>query len=190
MSGGSIRSFIAVDLNDYIRDNISTFQKTLVATNADLKLVESHNTHITLRFLGEVSTKNIDDICNILKNLKFSPFNVSLKGIGVFPNISRINVIWIGLINGLEELVDIFNQLEQGFKRLGLRSDDRGFSPHITIARVKSGRNKDELSKIVSDAHDLEFGTMEVESVRLKKSVITPRGPIYSTICDVLAIRN
>ena len=190
MSSGVIRSFIAVDLDDTVREAIAGFQRTLTATGADLKLVETQNIHITLSFLGDVVVGAIAEICRVVDDVKFRPFEVELKGVGVFPNMSRINVVWIDIVKGSETLRDIFNQLQPGIGRLGLRPDDRGFSPHITVARVRSGRNKDRLSKIVLDTQDSEFGKMIVEAVRLKRSVLTPEGPIYSTLHEVSATKT
>jgi RNA 2',3'-cyclic 3'-phosphodiesterase len=81
----------------------------------------------------------------------------------------------------------IFQQLEPKLRQIGLPPDDKGFSPHMTIARVKSALNRDALVQYVESKRDEEFGKMAVKAVRLKKSTLTPRGPIYTTIHEVLA---
>jgi 2'-5' RNA ligase len=89
--------------------------------------------------------------------------------------------------NGKEEISRIFEQLEPRFRKIGFEPDNRGFSPHVTIARVKTGRMKDELAKLVDEMRDTPFGIVHVEEVRLKRSVLTPKGPLYSTIHAVRA---
>jgi 2'-5' RNA ligase len=90
--------------------------------------------------------------------------------------------LWVGIREGADKLRDIFNQLEPHLQSLGFRADSRGFSPHLTIARVRSGRNKGELAKLVNENLNYEFGTVRAECLRLKRSDLTPKGPIYSTL--------
>jgi len=181
-----IRSFIAVEIFDEeIMGRILSFQKAISDTNADLKLVVAENIHITLRFLGSISVSTDKKISEELKKIYFSPFEVSFKDVGVFPSLRRINVVWIGIHSGVIELVDIFNQIESKLKRLKFPPDTRGFRPHITVARVRSARNKDKLAEAVLSMRDKEFGTMLVDSIKIKKSILTPKGPIYSTLSEV-----
>jgi 2'-5' RNA ligase len=94
-------------------------------------------------------------------------------------------VIWVGVTRGQEQLVDIFRQLEPKLRQIGLPPDSKGFSPHMTVARVRSGVNKDALAQCVESMRETQFGKMPVRAVRLKKSTLTPRGPIYTTIHEV-----
>jgi 2'-5' RNA ligase len=110
------------------------------------------------------------------------PFEVEIKGLGVFPNLRRINVIWAGIRRGANELRSIFHQLEPKLRDLGFQPDAKGFSPHLTIARVKTSRNKTELIKIIKELENYEFGLVKAKCLRLKKSVLTPQGPIYSVL--------
>lgn len=181
-----IRSFIAFDIADEeVLRRISNVQQALSSTGADLKLVEPKNIHATLRFLGEIPQAIVDKVSLEMKKVSFSPFEIELKGTGAFPNLTRLNVIWIGISKGADELSDIFNQLEPKIRSLGFPPDTKGFSPHITIARVKSGRNKAELAQQVMTMKDFEFGTIRGDCLKLKKSVLTPQGPIYSTLSEV-----
>lgn len=188
MSEDRIRSFIAVEIGDKkVMDNILSLQKTIIDTDADLKPVEAENIHITLRFLGEAPTSVVEKVYEEMKKVEFKAFEVELKGVGAFPSMSRINVVWIGIQKGIGELNNIFSQLEPRLRKIGFHSDDRGLSPHITIVRVRSGRNKDKLARIISETQGKEFGIIRVESIKLKKSVLTPEGPIYSTLREVRA---
>jgi 2'-5' RNA ligase len=185
---GDIRCFVAVEIVDTkILDNFLTLGKALTTTGAILKLIEAQNIHITLRFLGNISRNRVEEVIKLLDEVEFYPFDVELKGVGVFPNLRRVNIVWVGIEEGNVELVNAFNQLEEKLKGIGFKSDRRGFSPHITVARVSSGRNRDALVEMVSDWSDREFGGFRVNAIQLKKSVLTPRGPIYSTLHEASA---
>ncbi|MFH1328793.1 MAG: RNA 2',3'-cyclic phosphodiesterase [Candidatus Bathyarchaeota archaeon] len=183
-----IRSFIAIDIDDELLLNrLVELQQTLVNTGANLKLVEKENLHFTLRFLGENPATAINNICDEMKKVSFKPLNLHMKGVGVFPNINRINVVWTGIVEGKEEIRALFNQIESRLSALGFPHDPKGFSPHLTIARVKTGKNKDKLAKSVTELSDHEVGNMTVNYVRLKRSILTPKGPNYSTIYKISA---
>lgn len=190
MSTEKIRSFVAVDVNDKaVLQRIVDCQIELTRTGADLKLVEPENIHATIRFLGEVDVSLLDQVKNELSQLTFRSFAIELRGVGAFPNPHRPNVVWVGVTKGDEELQRIFSSLEPRLRGLGFPADRKGFSPHITIGRVKSGRNRDILYSAIMDLSDREFGSMTVDSIRLKKSMLTPKGPVYSTIYEQKAGR-
>ena len=185
LSFEKVRSFIAVDVTDsVILQRIVDCQTELARTGADLKVVEPENIHATLRFLGDVQVPLLDQVKSELGQVAFQPFAVELRGVGAFPNPRRPNVVWVGMTKGGEDLQGIFSRLEPRLRGLGLPADRKGFSPHITISRVKSGRNKEALYSGIVNMSDREFGSMTVESIRLKKSILTPKGPIYSTIYE------
>jgi 2'-5' RNA ligase len=188
LSQERIRSFIAVDLDDpSIRDRITAAQGRLVETRAQLKIVEPEIMHLTLRFLGEVPQTTVERVRKAIDSVRFQPFEVEFTGLGVFPNPRRINVVWVGIKEGQEQLNDIFHQLEPKLRQIGLPPDNKGFSPHMTIARVKSNLNRAALAEYVESMQSQEFGRMPVNAVRLKKSTLTPKGPIYTTIHEVAA---
>jgi 2'-5' RNA ligase len=188
MAGENVRSFVAVDLDDpEIKSRITKTQEDLERTGASLKVVQPEIMHLTLRFLGEIPQATVLRVIEAMGGLRFSPFEVEFSGVGVFPNIRRISVIWIGITNGQERLAEIFEQLEPKLRQFGLPPDNKGFSPHLTIARVRSGLNKETLAKSIESMREVEFGKMGVSAVRLKKSTLTPRGPIYTTLHEVKA---
>ena len=128
----NIRSFISFDIEEpQVIRNISTVQGMLVETGAHLKLVKPENIHVTVRFLGSISPLQVEEIYNEMKNIDFSPFEIEIRGVGVFPSLKRINVIWAGIKRGAEELKAIFEQLEPRLQRIGLKKEKRGFSPHL-----------------------------------------------------------
>ncbi len=178
-----IRSFLAFDIEtDKVLARLAAAQKLLVQTGADLKLVEPQNIHITIRFLGNIAPAIIEQIFEEMKQVQFTPFKVQLKGLGAFPNPNYARVIWAGITTGTDQLKNVFSQLEPRLRDLGFNPDSKGFSPHLTVARVRSGRNKAQLAKLVIEKVAYEFGDVNAKCLRLKKSDLTPRGPFYSTL--------
>jgi len=185
----SLRAFIAVDIEDEaILARIKGLQARLVATDGILKLVEPGNIHITLWFLGNITPFRAERIYEGMKSISFRPFKIELTGVGAFPRPTRPRVIWIGIGRGSEELRAIYEQLKDILRPLGFKPDPKGFTPHVTVARVK--RHGPELVKAIMDCSTEHFGTFEAREIRLKKSVLTPRGPIYSTLYSVQAGAN
>jgi len=179
----SIRSFLAFDIeSDTVLNRLAAAQRQLFQTGADLKLVEPQNIHITVRFLGNITPAMAEKIFDEMKKLQFTPFTVQIKGLGAFPNPHYSRVIWAGITTGADQLESVFSQLEPRLRGLGFTPDSKGFSPHLTIARVRSGRNKQQLAKCIIENANYEFGTVNAKCLRLKKSDLTPRGPVYSTL--------
>lgn len=183
MTEQPIRSFIAVDIDQAsVISKILEAQRGLLNLGGDVKLVEPENIHATVRFLGEVPSATIELVKEQMNQIRFSPFEAEFVGLGAFPNLRRINVVWVGMRKGAEEVSRIFEELEPRLRQIGFAADRKGFSPHVTIARVKTGRKKEELARFVEEMRDTPFGAVHVEELRLKKSILTPKGPVYSTI--------
>jgi len=181
-----IRSFIAFDINNpSVLQKFTEVQDSLVRTGADLRLVEPRNIHMTIRFLGDVPATRIDSIHESMKKTDFSTFTAEIHGLGVFPHLGHPRVIWAGISKGSDELTRIADQLETELHQMGFRADPKGFSPHLTLARVRTGRNKAELARCIEEMGDYEFGSVKADCLRLKRSSLTPKGPIYSTLREV-----
>lgn len=179
----SIRSFLAFDIeSDTVLNRLAKVQGLLVQTGADLKLVEPQNIHITVRFLGNITLEMAEKIFEEMKKTRFAPFNVQINGLGAFPDLRYSRVVWAGITEGADQLKSVFNQLEPRLRSLGFAPDHKGFSPHLTIARVRSGRNKQQLAKFVTENANYDFGAVNAKCLRLKRSDLTPNGPIYSTL--------
>ena len=183
---GTIRSFFSFDIEDQtIIRRLTEAQGMLTNTGADLKQVKPQNIHLTVRFLGNISSPMVDAIYEEMKHVSFAPFTIELRGLGAFPKLSYPRVVWAGIRKGADELTNVFEQLEPRLRGLGFKPDNKGFSPHLTIARVRTGRNKTQLIKLVQELEDYEFGAVKAECLRLKKSVLTPQGPVYTTLREV-----
>lgn len=181
-----IRSFIAFDIeNEQILTRLSAAQKLILETGADLRLVAPQNIHVTVRFLGSISPSMVEKVYEAMKNVKFTPFTIQIRGIGVFPSISYPRVVWVGMTDGVEQLKTIFNHLEPQIRALGFEADAYGFSPHLTIARVKTGANKQRLVELLTKKGDYEIGTINANCLRLKRSQLSPKGPTYSIIKEI-----
>jgi len=189
----SIRAFIAVEIeNPQVLANLIKVRDALAETGADLKLVEDENIHLTIRFLGHVSNITIEAIKRILSqapSIVGGKFEMFVKGVGAFPNINRPRVIWAGVVEGYEPLAKLRKFIDEQIQRERLydvHRDQHEFSPHITLARVRSGRNIAKLTQLLLQYSDYEFGRTPVTEIKLKQSILTPRGPIYK---DLFVVR-
>ncbi len=184
-----VRAFIAVDIEEpQIVQRLVWLRDLFVQTGAPMKPVEDHNLHITLRFLGEIPAGLVEDIyANILARLRFQKFRIRLVGVGAFPSVTRPRVIWVGVREGSEILERLYREIEGGLRRLGFRPEREQFVPHVTLARIKGSRNLDKVVRLLNEYADYEIGEIEVDAVRLKQSILTPRGPIYRTLKEVKA---
>jgi 2'-5' RNA ligase len=180
-----IRCFIALDCNEnQILSNITDIQRTILATNAEVKCVEPENIHITLKFLGDISNTQVEEVKKIIMETSFNPFKIEFQGIGVFPKINRPRTIWVGIHQGMQELTEIFKKLEKQLTQIGFQPEKRRFNPHLTVCRVKSGRNRKQLIDTLLELRDIQVGELHADNITLKKSVLTPRGPIYTTLAN------
>jgi 2'-5' RNA ligase len=182
---GYFRGFIAVDIEPF--STLKNFQAEIKNSGANVKLVEPENVHITLKFLGETLEGQIDDINDIIKSVvaEIKPFEITMKGAGVFPNESYLKVIWVG-ISPADKLAFISKTIDEKLASLGFKKEKRKFSPHLTIGRVRSAHNKNELIKVIEKYKEITFKTFQVSSIKLKKSQLTPQGPIYSNLKEIL----
>ena len=188
MSSSPVRSFVSIDLDDpQILSKVDSIGSSLASLGADLKIVERENIHLTMKFLGDVNSAKLSEVKDALNGVRFREFPLEIKGIGAFPNLKRMNVIWIGIGEGWSLVEAIFEQTEALLHSLGFSRETRPFSPHITIARVRSGRKRDEVANFLGHISNEVLGTFEVKYLRLKRSVLSPSGPKYSTLSEVAA---
>ena len=187
MPGDQIRSFVSIDLEDeQILSKVDSVISSLTSIGADLKTVERENIHFTLKFLGNVTAPKLAEVRTALGQVKFAPFTLEVRGSGAFPSLKRMNVVWIGIGEGWSKAQQIFEQTEKLLHEVGFSRETRPFSPHITVARVKSPRKRDEIATFLEHLADESFGAFKVDRVRLKQSVLSPSGPKYSTLFEAL----
>jgi 2'-5' RNA ligase len=182
----SLRSFISIDCkNEEIIRKFIDIQRKLERTGAELKLVEPENIHMTLKFLGEINIQKVEEISIIFEEIKFTSFNIKLEGVGVFPHLRRINIIWVGVTEGITPLIKLFQKIDNKMINIGFKKERKRFHPHFTICRVRSGRNREQLIQELNMLKDDSFGVIKVDKIFLKKSQLTPKGPIYSTLLEL-----
>jgi len=182
------RAFISVDLAGLL--DLEAVSYTIRGMNLQQKLVEPENVHISLKFLGDTPVRMTEDLLSIMKRSieGIAPFDISFKGLGAFPKQDNPRVIWIG-IQAPASLATIAARLEDGCADLGFRKEGRPFSPHLTLSRVKFVRDRKGLPDLFKVYQAKDFGTVKVEAIRLKKSILGPKGPTYSTVGEVLLTR-
>ena len=175
-----MRVFVSIDVsNKEIINSIKNFQDSI---KVDAKAIELKNLHFTLQFLGEISERNIQLIIQELKKIEFSKFKICLKGIGVFPNIKSPKIIWIGTDeNSSTKMIDLSKKIQKSLRILGFTTD-KSFKPHITVFRIK--KKIGDIRKEMETHENINFGIQKVSSFKLKKSELTPNGPIYSDLME------
>lgn len=175
-----MRTFVALELKDQaLKRKIAELQRLLLATGAQLKAVETDNLHITLKFIGDLPEASVEPVVESLRKIRMPSFSAHFKGLGVFPSNSRINVVWLGVAEGGETMRALSSLVNEKLASYGRPED---FRAHLTIMRVKGGRNVAELSESVRKLGEEEGGNVEFREFQLKKSVLTPVGPLYSDL--------
>lgn len=180
-----MRTFVAVEVTNQeaIRSMIE-FQKFLLGSGLQAKPVGPNQLHFTLIFLGEVNEAMIDSIKSSLADIRFDPVEVTYRGVGAFPSFKQPRVIWIGVDDSsAEKLVSLAGDVESRLSPLGFRND-RPFRPHLTLFRVKN-RLRNAVNLL--EHKDRIFGKDILQEVKVKKSDLTPSGPVYS---DLFVIRG
>ena len=119
-----------------------------------------------------------DSVEKVIKN--YSSFDLNIKKCGCFPNKNVIKVLWLGLEEG-SPIKSLQKDLDNEFEKLGFKKE-RNFISHLTIGRVKSPKNKKEIRNTIEKSEDIEIGQMTVSKICLKKSTLTPQGPVYEDI--------
>ncbi|MEE9322947.1 MAG: RNA 2',3'-cyclic phosphodiesterase [Candidatus Aenigmarchaeota archaeon] len=174
-----MRCFISIDIEKGLINKVVEMQKGLRNLNVDVKFVEPGNLHFTVKFLGDVNDNEVDGVKKSLGECLNgeNAFRINVNGIGYFGSPSHIRTLWLGLNRSEDELVMLMKRVND-YVKLGKRS----FSPHLTIGRVKSGGNMDVLLKFLNESKNVNVGEMVVNNVKLKSSMLTKKGPIYSDL--------
>ncbi len=176
-----MRSFIAIPLSEKTRAALGKCRDALKSSDGNIKWVEDENFHITMRFLGEITsstaaavTEGIQDIASGTKS-----FGISLQGIGAFPSFRRPKVLWTGVTAGREELKKVHGKVDSLIKTLGFEGNER-FVPHVTIGRVRAPAH---LEVLVPECKKIQkIGEEMVQGISLMESILTPQGPKYSEL--------
>lgn len=182
-----MRAFIAIELPQKIKDKLARFQMRLKKSGADVKWVAPENIHLTLKFLGEIAEEKSAKIFQIIEEItdRNKQLQLRLAAVGVFPKIEFPRVIWLAIDKGDNEVKILAKTLEEEIAKLGIPKENRPFSSHITIGRIRSALNRDKLIKILKESENYfakEKFEFSVTRITLFKSTLGPSGPVYAPL--------
>jgi len=182
--GGEIRAFIAIHLSPEITEELGDLQASLKRSNADCKWVKPDSIHLTLKFLGNIAPERIEEIKNTLDNIAIhhKPFELSLSNIGGFPRLESPRVIWAGIDKGCLETEAIARDLEGELAKRGFQKEERSFSAHLTLGRVRTPKNRKALIENIKALDFKPSASATVNKILLFRSTLTPQGSIYTVI--------
>lgn len=181
-----IRTFLAVLIDEDLRQKIFDAQNCVRKCASNVKWVEPDNFHITLKFLGDVAEEQIPEISAVItETVKSVPaFDLSFKGLGAFPRPERARVVWVGIEQGREQLIDMAKALEKSLAALGFDKEDKPFKAHVTIGRVRDNKPTAGLARGLAEIETPDLGTQRVECVSVMQSELLREGPVYSVISE------
>lgn len=180
-----VRTFIAIDPGENIRDHLINVRHKLSREVDDINWVEDANLHLTLLFLGEVRDRDLHSICRAVSKVAATTpmFPMEVAEIGCFPNPRRPRVVWAGVADGAEELVALHDALEQPLFDLGCyRREERQYTPHLTLGRCKSDAPGEQLAAALPKYRDWHGGDTTVREVLVMSSELRSQGPEYTVL--------
>jgi 2'-5' RNA ligase len=186
-----VRAFIAVELSEEARAALGRAIRSMeVKGLRGVRWVRSDAMHLTLKFLGEIPPAMVEKVLQALNEAcaGTAPLKLGMTGTGAFPDLARPRVLWVGLSGELDALKALQGRVESHMQRLGFQAEARGFSPHVTLGRVRDDVSQQERARIgeVLGRVKLEaVPSWQVVSVNLMKSTLTPDGAIYECIARV-----
>ena len=186
-----IRAFIAVELPETLKKELYELEAQLKNTSPPIvKWVDPNSIHITLKFLGEISEDSVDELTLAIEESAqgIQPFQLEVREVGAFPNLERVQVLWVGVKGELEQITQLQKNIESNTEQLGFSRESRAFSPHLTLGRVRNEARPNErqrLGKLLTDTSFTALHNVNVAAVNLMKSQLTPTGPVYTCIGSV-----
>jgi RNA 2',3'-cyclic 3'-phosphodiesterase len=180
-----MRLFIALPLPKAIEESLGELIFVLKQKGRDVKWVAPKNIHMTAKFLGEVGEDKVEKIKQTVTSIagRHSAVKSNINQLGAFPNLSRPRVIWIGLQEGIEKLAAIVGDVESEMEQLGFSREEKKFSPHITLGRIREGSQIEELINLLK-SYQLTPMELVFDNLVLFQSTLTPQGPIYTRLCS------
>ncbi len=175
-----IRTFIGVQLQAPARKRARKLIARLQQSDANARWVDDEEMHITLSFLGDTVDTLVPKVCKAVDEVakEASPFNLSLKGAGAFPDIARPRVAWLGVEDGADHLTALHRSLETAIRALGVQTDGRKYTPHMTLGRIR-GRSQ-PLTELLKQQAEVEAGESMVSELVVFSSSMEKSGPVYA----------
>jgi 2'-5' RNA ligase len=179
------RMFIAVEISPQVRGRAADLMQRLQASEAKVSWVAPENLHLTMKFLGDQTDDELASICRAVQQAvaDVPAFEFICHGAGAFPNLQRPRTLWIGVRDGAEQLGQLQRCVEMELARHGFPKEHRGFQPHLTLGRVRSGGAAlPVLGQLVAQAEDFAVGVSSVDEVIVFGSFLQRGGPIYEVL--------
>ena len=182
-----MRLFVAIDINDDIKEKLSGLGKSIsqqcMLRQLDVKWVLPEQMHLTLKFLGEVEEAKSLEVCGMVESIAVEKrgFDLEFETVGCFGGRSA-SVVWVGTGLGGDKLQDLQKDLENKFVSNGWAGDNKRFSGHLTLCRVKNTKAGHKLKKTCDSYKDFKAGSVFVDSMVVYCSRLTSDGPAYSVI--------
>lgn len=178
-----MRLFVSADL-DGLAPEISDVQ-SLFEDADGIRTTDPTQAHVTLKFLGDTPESKLPEIATQLETAVeqsgVTPFEAAVRGLGAFPSLDYISVVWLGIGDGSHELERLHQAVENRLTRIGFEPEDHEFTPHATIARMDHAGGKDMVQETIETEEPI-VGGFELSEIRLTESELTPEGPNYSTV--------
>ncbi len=187
-----IRTFVAVDVAEAVRERAAQLIELLRGAGGDVKWVEPHNLHLTLKFLGDVAETEVNSVCQAVARAAagMPPFLMSVQGAGAFPHIGRPRTIWIGVEEGTEPLQSLQRAVDKALKPLGFPKEQRAFHPHLTLGRIRRGGPElHALSDRLREQQGFDAGSSMIDEVVVYASYLDRSGPTYQAMSRVALAR-
>jgi 2'-5' RNA ligase len=176
-----VRAFLALELTGELRDRLMVAQDALRTCSARMTFVEPANIHITVKFLGEVDERLLPRVMEEVRKIRFAPFRVEVGNVTV-NNPKRPFTVWC-TINDAGKGEELFRLIEDALAPLGFARETRRFTPHATLARIKDP--DPSLTGVLKTLAGKSYGDCTVTGIKLKKSTLMPRGPVYEDLLEV-----
>jgi len=182
-----MRCFIAIDIPETIRTALGDLQQQLQKKadikKGDAKWVKPDSIHLTLKFLGEIKDEQVADVCNVVKDVagRHESFELSIESVGCFGGKSA-RVLWVGTGEGSENLLQLQKDLQQQLALAGWPPEEREFTGHLTLCRVKDSKAGLKLAQMAENYKELKLGTISADSLCVYQSQLRPPGPIYTVL--------
>ena len=179
-----MRCFVAIALPAPVKTLLVRVQETLRRADADVKWVEEENLHLSLKFLGELDEEALARLKGILsvEALRWPAMSLSYSGTGTFPERGEPRVVWAGCGGDLSTLAALAGAVERAAEQVGVPRERKPFIAHLTIGRVRSGRNAKRLQSAIAAQREVPLGRDDVKEFVLYRSTLTQQGPIYESI--------
>ncbi len=185
--GEKVRTFIAIALPEEVRRGLGRVQGELKRSHPPVRWVSPEKVHITLKFLGEIPAEEVETVCQVAARVAASsaPFELEAARAGVFPNLRRPRVVWVGVQGDLPTLHALQARLERELAQVGFPEEARPFSPHLTLGRVQDRASPAEARSLGHAVAELEvppLGRWWVEEIVVMRSDLRPEGPLYTPL--------